>query len=467
MNNIIQLISQKVKDEIEKNLIKVLEGESNLNKIVDSVGELTNEIGRDILHTIIEELNDIIKEAPERKGRYHVQRNNDKRILITRFGELEFERTYYKNVKEGSYVYILDEILGIEKYERVEGNLKGDILDMSTDMSYQKAAELSTPAYLTKETVMKIIRENGAIGNLELEVGEKKKVETIYIEADEDHVPLQKGKNREMKLVYVYDNKTKVNKGRTRLENTRYFTGELNPEDLWTEVAIYLDKAYDLDEAENIYIAGDGANWIKGGTKIIDGSKYVLDHYHLSKYVKIITSHLGSLENPVYIDGPLWNYMKAGDKKSTMEIIDFAIEETPSTSKQESMRKAKKYISNNWEGIENLFGEEKYKCSAEGHISHILSSRLSSRPMGWSVIGADEMARMRTYKANGGNIKEYYRELRIEKKNEERILELDKKVINNVKRTYNNIDPDIMIDMPYISRTEGRWLHNMLRASNF
>ena len=40
-----------------------------------------------------------------------------------------------------------------------------------------------------------------------------------------------------MKLIYVYDNKTKTNKGRTKLENVRYFTGEMNPEDLWTEVA--------------------------------------------------------------------------------------------------------------------------------------------------------------------------------------------------------------------------------------
>lgn len=91
------------------------------------------------------------------------------------------------------------------------------------------------------------------------------------------------------------------------------------------------------------------------------------------------------------------------------------------------MKKAKRYILNNWQGIENLFKEEKYKCSAEGHISHVLSSRLSSRPMGWSVVGADEVARMRTYKENGGKIKQYYRELRDKRKVEQRIFNLDKK----------------------------------------
>lgn len=110
-----------------------------------------------------------------------------------------------------------------------------------------------------------------------------------------------------------------------------------------------------------------------------------------------------------------------------MEIINFAIKETLQMSKKESMKRAKRYISNNQEGIKNLFGEEKYRCSAEGHISHILSSRLSSRPMGWSIIGADEMARMRVYKANGGSIKEYYRKLRAERKRKEKILTLDEK----------------------------------------
>ena len=46
----------------------------------------------------------------------------------------------------------------------------------------------------------------------------------------------------------------------------------MNPEDLWTEVATYIDEAYDLEKVENIYIAGDGANWIKTGLGIINKS---------------------------------------------------------------------------------------------------------------------------------------------------------------------------------------------------
>lgn len=40
----------------------------------------------------------------------------------------------------------------------------------------------------------------------------------------------------------------------------------------------------------------------------------------------------------------------------------------------------------------------------EGHVSHILSDRMSSRPMGWSVTGADRMARLRAHYRNRRNM---------------------------------------------------------------
>ena len=47
--------------------------------------------------------------------------------------------------------------------------------------------------------------------------------------------------------------------------------------------------------------------------------------------------------------------------------------------------------------------------STERHVSHMLSDRLISRCMGWSPIGAEQVARMRTYLANGGNLEAYAR----------------------------------------------------------
>ena len=52
---------------------------------------------------------------------------------------------------------------------------------------------------------------------------------------------------------------------------------------------------------------------------------------------------------------------------------------------------------------------EEIRCSAEGHVSHVFSVRMSSRPLGWSRTGADKMSRLCIYKANKGNMLELVR----------------------------------------------------------
>lgn len=48
-------------------------------------------------------------------------------------------------------------------------------------------------------------------------------------------------------------------------------------------------------------------------------------------------------------------------------------------------------------------------CSAEGHVSHVLADRMTSRPMGWSRTGADKMAHLRAYYYNQGDMRELVR----------------------------------------------------------
>ena len=42
--------------------------------------------------------------------------------------------------------------------------------------------------------------------------------------------------------------------------------------------------------------------------------------------------------------------------------------------------------------------------STESHVSHVLSERMSSRPMGWSKVGMSKMAELRAYYYNGGDM---------------------------------------------------------------
>ncbi|QOX63413.1 hypothetical protein FRZ06_08625 [Anoxybacterium hadale] len=71
-------------------------------------------------------------------------------------------------------------------------------------------------------------------------------------------------------------------------------------EELWNEVADYIDTAYDYDKIEKIYLSGDGASWIKSGATIINKSIFVLDRYHLHKAVKTAGAHIENAEREIW-----------------------------------------------------------------------------------------------------------------------------------------------------------------------
>uniref|UniRef100_UPI003BB7D9EC UPF0236 family transposase-like protein n=1 Tax=Thermoanaerobacterium sp. DL9XJH110 TaxID=3386643 RepID=UPI003BB7D9EC len=84
------------------------------------------------------------------------------------------------------------------------------------------------------------------------------------------------------KIAYVHEGKAEVNKNRYKLKNKRYFSDvKNNNQEMWIDVANYLEETYDMTQVEKIYLSGDGANWIKEGLGWIDKSKYVLDRFHL------------------------------------------------------------------------------------------------------------------------------------------------------------------------------------------
>ena len=86
------------------------------------------------------------------------------------------------------------------------------------------------------------------------------------------------------------------------------------------------------------------------------------------------------------------------------------------------MEEAAEYILSNWTAAKLRLRHKEgvLGSSTESHVSHILSARMSSRPMGWSRKGAAKMAELRAYFFNGGNMLElvrYQKNVGIEKEN--------------------------------------------------
>ncbi len=130
----------------------------------------------------------------------------------------------------------------------------------------------------------------------------------------------------------------------------------------------------------------------------------------------------------------MWYYINKLDKKSVLDLFGVIIEGTKLETKINAIKDSRRYIMNQCEGIKNQYNKDYIGCSAEGHISHILADRLSSRPRAWSNIGVDQMSRLRVFKANGGDV---YDLIINKQKEEQKKLRLSKLSKQNMQKTIN------------------------------
>jgi len=82
------------------------------------------------------------------------------------FGEVNYQRTYYKNKREGTYSYLSDELLGIESHARIDLSLQSELVGKALDISYEKSGkDIGKESEVSKQTVMNCIRRIGKVEN--------------------------------------------------------------------------------------------------------------------------------------------------------------------------------------------------------------------------------------------------------------------------------------------------------------
>lgn len=325
-----------------------------------------------------------------------IERRDDERTIYTQLGILKFKRTYYHNKKKREYVYLLDQAVGLEGYSRVSTATTVELINHASQSSYGESSKHVCNGEISRQTVMQQVRR---LKKLEPKPVEKKLVEKVlHVEADEDHVPLQNGSNTMVPLISVHEGVERSGK-RCRCKNIHHISSHgIKTEDLWRTAAEWIYNTYETDSIERIYLHGDGASWIKKGLEELPNVRMVLDRYHLNKAVMEATS-----SHPEY-RGKIFNALRNCDQKAFKDIVKTWLIETTDTKKRIKIRQFRRYILNNWDGIQ-VYGEENCTGSCtEGHVSHVLSARLSSRPMGWSSQGLKAMAELRAFVCNGGTL---------------------------------------------------------------
>lgn len=377
------------------------------NSEVRTLAEIEGEISR-IMKAFIRELikayfeladEAILKDKTSRKERgLVVERREDRRSVYTIFGDISFSRTYYYDKKRNAYIHPLDKALGLDKYERLTEAVAIKLVETAGQVSYAKSSMNVTNGELSRQTVKNKIHSLN-LEALKTKVPEKRSVKVLHIDADEDHVSLTNGRSTNLPLICIYEGIFKEG-SKNRCINPIYMSGYgKDTDEFWLEVADKIYELYDPEDIKGIYIHGDGANWIKEGINWLPESKLVLDKFHLNKAILEATARQPEKRRDIYraINTSGLNSFK----KITTEMAKCASSER----ERKMIADFRRYITNNWGSITIRNEEDCGSSSPEGHVSHVLSSRLSSRPIAWSRKGLKAMSALRAYICSGGRIR--------------------------------------------------------------
>lgn len=397
--NIISLFNSFV-----NHLNNILNNNLFLHELEYNINNSTIEINLDILKEILEYLDLEYKNSNERKEKYYIWQTRP-RTLITSLGLLTFNKTYYKSKvknENGKYEFYsyLEDYLGIDKWAKMSLSAETILINNALDNGFSWSANNSIPNYITtRQTISKKVKSINY--NLIENIKKKDTPEVLYIEADEVHANLQSKnpgtKNKIVPVILTHEGHKEDFVNKKKLKNTHYIASSiLKTDKLWNEAYKYLDKKYNLEKVQYLFISGDGGSWIKGYDESFPKAIYVLDKFHYRKAL-----------NYIFKKEPLKTKMADGYLRNKMidkfkQLVKFQCELYP-TQKQK-MIEHQNYLVNNIQGIINQ-QHPKYKCpcSMEGHISNKYARFITSRPHAYSEDGLENIVQLLTMKAN--NIK--------------------------------------------------------------
>lgn len=420
MNIILQNYKQLIENIIKNcilnkidNAIKDFNGINNINNYISLISNFDEALCncfKEAFIKLIEEIDISYCNSVERKRKYHIK-DHYSRTILTIFGEVTYNRTYYKSKLNGKSFCYVDRLLGLKKYDYFDPYIKAEILDYASENNYSETANHinslignrisieEKKKYLSRQSVRNTII-NAKLSDPKIE--KLSDVDSIYIIADEKWIPTQNNKKKKVmqKSIVIFDGFNKIGK-RKSLNNKTTFSGR--NDNFIYEALDYIEKAYDTSKIKYFYMLGDGAPWIKNlkyyfncyeNVQIIQG----LDHFHFKQALWRI-----------WPTEDVYNYLVEcttnNNKEDFERIISEIIDLKP--DRKEKIEEYNKYINNNWNNIQNIF-KYKLSCPMESQISHTFASYFTSRPKAYNKNMINLLIKLRLLKKNRHNIKKLY-----------------------------------------------------------
>ena len=454
-------VSTKVFEKLIKEFYK---DPKDFASFVTGIDQELHRFGIQLLKETLEEMDDGIRTSGQRKQDWVIDKKFN-RELVTSLGTVNFERTHFRNKKNPTqFSFLLDRMLGLEEREHFTEDAKARMLEEAVETSYRRGGDAVNPAGdASKESVMNVSHGLQFPEDDWEKPEEKRQVEYLYIEADEDHVHLQfretkgdlgkedgfKNNTIEPKLIYVHEGlrKEAPESKRYSLIHPRYFSRVTEGDGtrkLWNEVYRYISDTYDVDHVKKIYLNSDGGGWILMARKELYGLTHVLDEFHLDKCLTKLTSHM--LDSQGDARDELRKAIRHGTKKDFQQILGQLKGYLPESRNTDAFDRTAEYILSNWMAakVRLCHKDGVVGSSTEGHVYHVLSKRMSTNPMGWSVVRTGKMCQLRAYHQNHGKMLELVRYQRqaMEKAAgaEDEVFPSVREILNSEKKAHTDLE---------------------------
>ena len=347
--------------------------------------------------------------------------------LKTLMGEVEFSRSMYEVVGEDgtkSYVYLLDEALGLNGSGFFSGLLSELIAKAACESSYRAAAR--SVSELTGQTI-----SHTAAWNVVQQLGErldakeqesamlaakgegKGKLEAPLLFEEQDGVMIslqgksrkEHGAKREMKVGIAYDGAKKTGKKRYRLTNkVACATFENSRRFRWRKDGA-IASVYNVDEIDQRCLNGDGAHWIRE-SQTDETVHFQLDPFHRNKAVLELVSAPDARKNIIKL-----LYSKQIDL--LLEVLEAYANSTEDEIERDDYLELLRRFTKSKDGLVpchqrglNLPEPPEGKVyrhmgAMESNIFTIIGNRMKGRRACWSIKGGNNLARLLCLKATG------------------------------------------------------------------
>ena len=343
-----------------------------------------------------------------------------KRKLVTRFGDVRFDRRLYKD-SEGKYHFLLDEYMDWKPNQAATVSLTEALVKLSTEVPFRKVSETMEnllAGVLSKSTIHQLLcRISGSAMEGEKEEYQasfqegklpepgEKKAPVVYTEADGVWIHLQRekegGKRRkhyELKSAIAYDGweRLEQTEERYRLTNKVVYCRSNDSIPLWDGAGLKWHKNWDLSYTDLIVINGDGAKWIDKGADDLPDCVRQLDGFHLARACS------RGWEN----GSDMYAAIRSGRARQTLGEL----RENEGKTSQKNRDYVLRHIDDGMDWRKQIEGtpladaipvDTRGLGCMESNEDKLFANRLKKRGMSWTIKGAQRMGKAIELAFNG------------------------------------------------------------------